>query len=126
MGKYNSNNHQKYRVKYHLILSTKYRRKCLIGIKEDIINTFKYSESISDYTILHIVIDKNRIHLLIKFKPNLSIEQVVRRLKSVTTNELWKNNSEHLKKFYWKNNKILWTNGYFVETVGVISEDKIV
>jgi REP element-mobilizing transposase RayT len=50
---------------------------------------------------------------------------VIRRLKSITTNYLWRNEQEHLRYFYWKNKNILWTNGYFVETVGNVSENKI-
>ena len=119
--KYNSNCHQKYKTRYHFVFSTKYRRKCLKNIESEVKEAFKYSESISDYKILYIGISEDHIHLLTEFKPSLSIVQVVRRMKSITTNELWKTQSEHLKKFYWKDKKILWTNGYFVETTGNVS-----
>ena len=91
------------------------------NIESEVKEAFRYSESISDYKILYIGIDEDHIHLLTEFKPSLSIGQVVRRMKSITTNELWKTQSEHLKKFYWKDKKILWTNGYFVETTGDVS-----
>jgi|694.fasta_scaffold00302_74 putative transposase len=123
--KYKSNCHQKYRTRYHFIFSTKYRKKCLKGIEAETELAFRYSESISDYKILYFGIDKDHVHLLVEFKPSLSIGQVVNRMKSITTNELWKNKSEHLSKFYWKNKKLLWTHGYFAETTGNVSEANI-
>ena len=67
-------------------------------------------------------IDKDHIHLLLEVKPSLSISSVVNRLKSMTTNRIWKKCD--LTKLYW-NNKVLWTHGYFVSTVGYINEDRI-
>ena len=64
------------------------------------------------------------IHFLIKFKPALSIEQVVRRMKQLSTNYLWKHEKDYLKQFYWKD-KILWTGGYFCSTIGEVSEKTI-
>jgi putative transposase len=123
--KYISLNHRKYKLNYHIIFSTKYRRKCLLGIQSIVEDAFKYAESISDFKIKYLGIDKDHIHLLLQFKPDISIGQVIRRLKSITTNYLWRNEQEHLRYFYWKNKNILWTNGYFVETVGNVSENKI-
>ena len=111
--KYKSNCHQKYRTRYHFIFSTKYRKKCLKGIEAETELAFRYSESISDYKILYFGIDKDHVHLLVEFKPSLSIGQVVNRMKSITTNELW------------KNKKLLWTHGYFAETTGNVSEANI-
>ena len=123
--KYNSSCHQKYRLRYHVIFSTKYRRRCLVGLEEDVRLAFKYSESISDYKILYLGIDKDHVHMLLDFKPDLSVGQVIRRIKSITTNKLWQTSSDHLSLFFWKNKKILWTGGYFVETVGQVSESNI-
>lgn len=67
-------------------------------------------------------IDKDHIHLLLEVKPSLSISSVVNRLKSMTTNRIWKKCD--LSKYYW-NSKVLWTHGYFVSTVGYINEDII-
>jgi len=122
---YDSNHHSKYFIRYHLIFSTKYRRKCLKGIELEVENSFRYSETISNYKILYIGIDSDHIHLLVKFKPNLSIGQVVKRMKSIVTHELWKTQSLHLNNFYWKKKKLLFTNGYFVSTIGEVSEKNI-
>ena len=38
-------NHEKYKIKYHIIFSTKYRKKCLKDISEDIKSYMKIAES---------------------------------------------------------------------------------
>lgn len=69
-------------------------------------------------------LEKDHIHFLITWKPSLSITQVVSRMKQISTNYIYKNEiaKEHLKKFYWGKKKKLWTGGYFVSTIGEVSE----
>ena len=111
-------------MRYHIIFSTKYRKKCLNQIHDSVIEAFKKSEINSHYKILAMELDKDHIHLLITFKPFLSISQVVRRLKQLTTKYIWGQNENFLRKFYYKN-KILWTHGYFCSTIGEVSETTI-
>ena len=124
MEEYESIAHAKTRLRYHIIFSTKYRRKCLNEIKEEIFNSFKYAEEKSDFKILLMNLEEDHIHFLMKWKPALSIEQVVRRMKQLSTFYLWKNCDRHFKKFYWKKRQI-WTGGYFVSTIGNVSEKNI-
>ena len=121
---YLSLGHAKTRLRYHIIFSTKYRKKCLNQIHDSVIEAFKTSEIKSHYKILTIELDKDHIHLLITFKPFLSISQVVRRLKQLTTKYIWDQNENFLRRFYYKN-KILWTHGYFCSTIGEVSETTI-
>ena len=116
--------HAKTYLRYHVIFSTKYRKKCLNEIREEVLAAFKYTESISDFKILEMEVDQDHIHFLLKIKPALSIAQVVRRLKQVSTNQLYKKAGPHLRKFFWRKN-VLWTGGYFVATVGYVGEDVI-
>lgn len=125
MKKYETYSHAKTKLRYHLIFSTKYRRKFLNDIRDSVLSAFNYAESISHFKILIMEVDKDHIHILITFKPNISISQVVRRLKQITTIYLWENNEQFLKKFYWKNKKILWTGGYFASTIGEVSEETL-
>lgn len=122
-SKYKTYNHAKTRLKYHFIFSTKFRRKCLNQIHDSVIEAFEYAERKSDFKILAKELDEDHIHLLIEFKPNYSIKQVVSRLKQMTTYFLWKKHSNYLSKFYWKQHHILWTRGYFCSTIGDVSEE---
>ena len=123
MSEYQTLSHAKVSLKYHMIFSTKYRRKILNPIRESVLSAFKEVENRSDgIKILCMELDKDHIHLLIRFKPRYSIEQVVRRLKQVTTYLIWLENEEYLKKYYWSGKHMLWTNGYFCSTIGDVSE----
>lgn len=120
MKQYETYNHAKTLLRYHMIFSTKYRRNCLSGIEGSLEESLRYVESVSNFKIERIGIDKNHVHLLIKSCPSMSITSIVRRLKQITTRQLWKEQAEHLSKYYWKKKK-LWTNGYFCCTVGDVS-----
>lgn len=125
-NKYQTYSHAKTRLRYHLIFSTKFRRKCLTQIRDVVINAFKKVESKSNFEILVIELDKDHIHMLVSFKPHYSIEQVVRRLKQLSTFYIYQQEREYLKKFYWKQKNVLWTHGYFCSTIGDVSEKKII
>jgi len=125
MTKYSTSSHAKYRLQYHIIFSTKYRRKCLNQIRENIFAVFKEVQNKSDFEISVMEIDEDHIHFLMKWKPSLSIEQVVRRMEQLSTVYLWRDCYSHLSKFYWGNKKLLWTGGYFCTTVGDASEKQL-
>lgn len=92
--------------------------------RQNVLNAFKETEKVSDFKILIMELDKDHIHLLLKWKPHFSIEQIVRRLKQMTTKLIWDKEETHLRQFYWKK-KELWTDGYFCSTVGNISEQTL-
>ena len=118
---YKTYGHAKTKLKYHIIFSTKYRRKCLTSIHNDVINAFKYVHAKSDFEILKMELDKDHIHFLLKFKLSLSINFVVNRMKTMSTNYLYKIQNAYLRNFYQNKNK-LWTHGYFVSTIGEVSQ----
>lgn len=115
--------HVKTSIKYYIIFSTKYKRKCLSEISNSVLSAFKEVEEHSNFKILYIKLDKNCVHLLVQFKPHWSIEQVVKRLKQVSTQNIWRDNEDWLKKFYWNKKRTLWSCGYFVSTIGNIPDE---
>lgn len=125
MSKYQTFGHAKTRIRYHLIFSTKYRTRCLEDISDAVKDVFTTVEASSDFRLHAIGVDADHVHLVVSFRPNWSVAQIVRRLKQGSTHLLWETQEPHLRKFYWGAKKRLWTNGYFVETVGSVSEDKI-
>ena len=125
MEEYKSIAHAKTRIRYHLVFSTKYRRKCLTGIEDCVYSAFRKVESESDFSIIDMAIDDgDHIHLAITFKPSLSILQVVRRIKQMTTWIIWIECGSKLRRFYW-NRKVLWSGGYFVSTIGSVSDKTV-
>ena len=117
--------HCKTRIRYHIILVTKYRRKCLDPIKELVFESFRYTEQHSDLKIHCMNIDNDHIHLLVSFPPKYSISQTISRLKQCSTNYLYRSNNDYFKRYFWKKKRILWSDSYFCSTIGSISETKV-
>ena len=71
-------------------------------------------------------VDKGRVHFVVQTKPSVSPSQVVARVKQLTTRLLWHEHRNILLDLHWGNGKgKLWANGYFYDTVGNVSEGKI-
>lgn len=122
--KHTSFSHAKTHLRYHIIFSTKYRKKCLNEIKDSVLESFRYVESKSDFKIIKMNLDSDHIHFLISFKPKFSLEQIIKRMKQMSTRFLYSKEREYLKRFYWKKD-IIWTHGYFCSTIGNVSEKTI-
>lgn len=126
MSKYCTNNHEKYKIQYHIIFSTKYRRKFLHLIDESLIKSFYRAESLTNtWKIKKLKQDKDHIHLLIEATPKDSIYLIVQKLKQVTTYDMWRQNYKILKNNYWSGKHYLWTRGYFCSTIGDVCEKTI-
>ena len=122
---YTTYGHAKSSLKYHIIFSTKYRRKCLTDIRDIVLESFRKAEYMSDFLILSMELDKDHIHFLLSFKPSLSIEQVVRRMKQISTIYIYERCGSHMRRFYFGEDRHLWTRGYFCSTIGEVSEDTV-
>ena len=105
--KYQTYSRAKTRLRYHLIFSTKFRRKCLNKIHDVVIDAFRKVEAKSNFKIMAIELDEDHVHMLVSFKPHYSIEQVVRRLKQMSTFYIYQKEYEYLKQFYWKQKNVL-------------------
>jgi len=119
-------NHEKFKMRYHLIFSTKYRKKLLYSISNDIKNSMKRAESLQDKWKIELMeIDKEKpdhIHFLIKATPTCTIYEIVHKLKQVSTYDIWKKHFDYMSKWYWSGKHYLWTRGYFCSTIGDVSE----
>jgi putative transposase len=111
--------HCVYHCDYHIILVTKYRKKVF---NEGIFAYFrqrlaKLSEHYPLIRIKEVNHDKDHIHLLVSIPPTMQVGKVVGILKQNTAREL-KQKFPVLKKIYW-GTEAVWSEGYFVSTVGV-------
>ena len=124
MSKYDSLKHAKFRIRYHIILSTKYRRPLLTEVRDELLSYMRTAEN-KDFVILEQEIDKDHIHLLIKATTNIAPTTIVHRLKQFSTYNIWKNNHNYMAYWYWSGKHYLWTRGYFVSTIGEVSEKRL-
>lgn len=111
-----------YFCEYHLVLPTKYRRKIfnegVFAYLGDILKRIK--NYYPEIDILEVNHDQDHIHLLVSIPPKLSVGTVVRIVKANTARVL-RIKFPFLKEVYWGNDGI-WSEGYFVSTVGVNEE----
>lgn len=114
--------HCVYYCDYHIAFVTKYRHE---WINEGIFAYLqvKLTEIRSHYPLIEFktvnwdVNQPDHIHLLISLPPTTSVGSMVRIIKSNTSREL-KQKFPFFKKLYWGTDGI-WSDGYFVSTVGV-------
>lgn len=120
--KYRKQSHCIYYCEYHLVFATKYRRKIFNeGIFEYMNERLKQvKDHYPEIDILKINHDKDHIHLLVVIPPKFSVGQVVRILKANSSKDL-KRKFPFLKDVYWGTDGI-WSEGYFVSTVGANEE----
>jgi putative transposase len=122
---YITTNRSKHYLKCHLIFVCKYRKKVLIDpLNDDVKRIFKSIANNSDFEIEVFESDIDHIHFLIRYIPRLSIAQIVRRLKQESTRQIWLLHPVSLRKEYWYKNR-LWSDGYFVCSIGEASPDTI-
>jgi putative transposase len=73
-----------------------------------------------EYEINELKIMSGHIHMFVSTKPTVSATDIVRTFKSISSIMLFKK-FPNLKKFYTRCG-VLWSKGYFVSTVGRVSE----
>jgi putative transposase len=91
-------------LKSHIVFCVKYRKKLLS--KPQLIQTIKdtiLTNQTADFKIQVMEVDKDHIHLLVDYSPNVSVSQIVRLLKQTTTAKVWFLHSSELRKHFWKN-----------------------
>ena len=67
-------------------------------------------------------VNRDHVHLLVSVPPTLSVSRLVQRMKGLTSRRLLQEN-RGLNKVYW--GRHLWGRGYFVASVGNVSEQMI-
>lgn len=125
-NEYKSKASAKVRTRYHIVLVTKYRKRALEGIEENVIDSIREAEQRSRFTIHRINTgDGSHVHMLVSIPPDETISGTVSRIKQLTTHELWGRHPDHLRRYYWGKHHKLWSAGYYCETVGRNSESII-
>lgn len=124
-AQYHSASHSKYLIQYHIIWCPKFRFSVLQKgidttlkhILEDICNKYEYK-------IKALEVMPDHIHIFVDVPQTVAPCDVVRTLKSISAIELLKAYPA-LKRFYAKCG-VLWSRGYFISSVGHISEATVI
>lgn len=120
MPKYLSSSHCKHNICYHVILCPKYRFPHLMKYDSDVEYFLKQKSAKLNVIIENIEIMPDHLHMFIKCKTtNHNISNIIRQLKGYASFEL-RNKFNYLKRY-----KSFWSSGYYVESIGNISEHVI-
>lgn len=115
--------HVQYDIEYHIVWTTKYRYRVLNGrIAERTREIIRQSCNSMNVIIIKGAISKEHVHLLVSCPPSLSVSKLVQQLKGKTSRVLLSEYKE-LKKRYWGQH--LWSTGYFVRSVGTVTQSTI-
>lgn len=114
MGKYKSNRNVVYSCKYHVVWCTKYRRKVLSPAVELRLKEIAHEVCLERKAELYeIECDLDHVHVLLEVDPQYGIHKLIKQIKGRTSRLL---RSEF--DFLMTRLPTLWTNSYFVSSVG--------
>jgi putative transposase len=111
---YKSNKNVVYSSKYHVVWCPKYRRKVLVdAIAKRLFQLIHKAALRYRAELIALEITPDHVHLLVEVDPQLGIHRLVKYIKGFTSHDL-------RKEFPSLSSRLpsLWTNSYFVSTVG--------
>ena len=110
---YKSNRNVVYSCKYHVVWCPKYRRGVLVsGVDERLKAILREVAHERQAEVIELEV-MDHVHLLVEVDPQFGIHRLIRLMKG--------RSSHHLRQeFRWLKKRLptLWTNSYFVSTVG--------
>lgn len=124
INEYHSASHCRYLTQYHIIWCPKFRFAVLQNGIEDTLK--KILQDICDryhYTVKALEVMPDHIHIFVDCPQTAAPCDIARTLKSISAIELFRIYPK-LKQFYARCGA-LWSGGYFISTVGHISETTV-
>jgi putative transposase len=123
MKEYRKGSHTVYRLHYHFIFITKYRKPVLrgdVGVKlRDLIREICKGH---DIEIVKGHVRPDHVHLLLSAPPTMAPSRVMQAIKGKTSHHLMIE-FRSIKKEFWGQH--LWARGYFVSTSGNVTDEVI-
>ena len=108
--------HAVYDLKYHLVWIPKYRKDVLSGeVSRYLKEVFQQISEEYEFRIDTMEVMEDHVHIFVEVPPRYSPAQAVQILKSVSAREAFKKFPK-LRKKLWAGE--LWSDGYFVRSVG--------
>ena len=118
----NSLAHTKWNCKYHIVFAPKYRRKVAYGkIKQDIADILSMLCKRKGVKIVEAEVCPDHVHMLVEIPPKVAISSFMGYLKGKSTLMLYDGHPELQSKW----DKAFWARGYYVETIGNITDEAV-
>ena len=112
-------NHSTYKLQYHIVWGTKYRRKWLKPYVKAALITNLYATCKKYPTLfIHAVnTDEDHVHIQMEIPPSIAIADAVQKLKGTSSTCLRKQ-FKFIREMYLEKDGI-WSVGYFVSSIGL-------
>ena len=114
--------HTRWKCQYHIVFIPKYRRKVLFGqVRADIREIIKKLCEYKNIEIVEGAVCSDHVHLCVSIPPKESVSNYVGYLKGKSALMIFDKHPELTTKW----TKSFWARGYYVSTVGNVTEDAI-
>ena len=114
--------HVTWKCQYHIVFIPKYRKKILYGqLRQDVREIIKTLCKYKDVEIIDGAVCVDHIHLSLAIPPKYSISNFMGYLKGKSTLMIYDRHPELQSKW----DKGFWARGYYVSTIGNITEEAI-
>jgi putative transposase len=118
------NSHHVFRLMYHFVWIPKYRHKVFIEpYRSDLKAIIQKIGYDYDIEIVELEVPVDHIHMVVRAEPKDSPSSIMQIVKSISAREFFKLHPQIKRKYFWGGK--LWTQSYFVETIGNASEKVI-
>ena len=113
-SQYRSNRNIVFSCKYHVVWCPKYRRSVLIDGADEALKLIIERVCVSrDAELIELEVMPDHVHLLVGIDPQYGIHRLVKEMKGASSREMRASFA-----FLKRRLPTLWTNSYFVSTVG--------
>ena len=114
--------HTKWKCQYHIVFIPKYQKKQLYGqIKADVREIISRLCKYKDVEIIAGAVCEDHVHLSVAIPPKISISNFMGYIKGKSTLMIYDKHPELQSKW----NKAFLARGYYVETIGNITDEAV-
>ena len=114
--------HTRWECQYHIVFIPKYRKKVLYGkLRKDVREILKTLCEYKGIEIIAGAVCEDHVHMCLSIPPKTSVSSFMGYLKGKSTLMIYDRHPELVSKW----NKAFWARGYYVSTVGNITEETV-
>jgi putative transposase len=114
--------HTRWKCQYHIVFIPKYRRKAMYGrVKKDMREILMTLCEYKKVEILEGAVCTDHVHLCVSIPPKLRVSEFMGYLKGKSALMIFDRHPDMGSKY----NRHFWARGYYVTTVGDITEETI-
>ena len=114
--------HSKWKCQYHIVFIPKYRKKVLYGqVRQDVREIISTLCKYKGVEIISGAVCSDHVHLSVSIPPKISISNFMGYLKGKSTLMIYDRHPQLQSKC----DKAFWARGYYVATIGNVTEEAI-